>query len=160
MPCFSRSRPAGTVLQNKLLASFRDAVLGRQPCHIEDQQPAFGLQQLLQLWREPFMVKVPEALAGGDDVKGVPRKVKLFRGDRTEIDLHVPLVRQPFRLLDLFGGDVRARPACSVLVQVPRQDARSRSDVKDALSLHAESSVHDPAVKFFGVDISVSGVFP
>ena len=104
------------------------------------------------------MIKVPEALTGGNHVETPFRKGKTLRRNGLERDFHTRAFGQMPGLLNLFWRDIRPRPNATKSVQVARQHAGSCSQVEDALPGDTKPFVHNPSIKLLRIDVPVLGI--
>ena len=148
--------PGRAVFQDQLFACAGDLILKGEPIHAENQKISAGLQHIGKQRRHPGVVEIPEALAGGDPVKGTGGEIYGFGGGNEVVDVH-PL-RQDFCLFDLIFRNVCPGPPGSVACHIPGQNAGSGAEVKDTLTGPAQSTPENVVVEDLRIDIPVSGV--
>ncbi len=95
------ARPLGIVFQYQLLAPARDFALSRQPGHEQDTKVSVVLQQSVYLFENLRFIKVHEALAGQNRIKGMIREIHTLRRTDHIIDVQSRFLRQSARLPDL-----------------------------------------------------------
>jgi hypothetical protein len=78
------------------------------------------------------MIKVPETLTDGDYIKGMIWNTYIFSGQSVVVNIHAR--RNFFCLAYLVFRDVHTCPFCSITVDMPRKNSRSRAYLKYILA--------------------------
>ena len=145
--------PVRVVFQHERLPGRSDIVLKGKPRHIQKQKAAVRLEHIEEFPADPFVVKIPMALAGRNHVEGAGVEIQLFGGKRIILD--VQTCGKPPRLLDLPLRKVRAHPFRAVRIQIPRQNARAGTHIQDRLSADAQLAVDNPPIELRRINVTV-----
>lgn len=100
-------------------------------------------------------IKVHEALAGQNRIKGMIREIHALRRADHIVDVQSRFLRQPARLLDLVLGNIRPGKMRAVAAQVPWKHACPGSQVQHVPTPFTQAQSTNFLKKAFRIDISV-----